>query len=124
MTSDLAQRVEAARANVRRACANATESDKLCNRTATALDHLYKIKDMAQLIRVLRDLGKQTLFDLCSSKDLFSLCRCVHPPLFRLLRPFGFRWGEVHQDHCAVYEGIQQVRLIVSSTLFDFFDYF
>ena len=40
----------------------ATEDKKLCNRTAFAIDYLYKFKDMSHLIKALIDLGNN-VFD-------------------------------------------------------------
>ena len=39
---------------------NATEDQKLCNRTDFALDYLYSMKDMSYLIEAVNSLGKCT----------------------------------------------------------------
>ena len=57
VTKELGQKVEEVRARAKEALENANESDKLCNRASFALDFLYNRKDMAQLIKVLKDLG-------------------------------------------------------------------
>jgi hypothetical protein len=58
VSEELGKRVEAAREKVKIAAENVTEEAKLCNRTNFALDYLYRLKDMAQLIKALQDLGK------------------------------------------------------------------
>ena len=58
VTKELGEKIEEVRARAKEARDNASESDKLCNRASFALDFLYNRKDMAQLIKVLKDLGK------------------------------------------------------------------
>ena len=52
------KRIQEVRERVKNAKKNATEEKKLYRRTVSALDFLYTSKDMAFLIRVIRDLGK------------------------------------------------------------------
>ena len=61
VTEELGKKIEEVRARAKEAEANASEADKLCNRASFALDILYNRKDMAQLIKVLTDLGKMLL---------------------------------------------------------------
>lgn len=56
------KRIQEVRRRVRKAQQNVTEEKKLCNRTVSALDFLYTSKDMANLIKVLRDLDVATRY--------------------------------------------------------------
>ena len=57
-----ARRLAEVRAKMSEAAKNATEAKKLCNRTAFALEFLYKSKDMSCLIGALTDLGARFYF--------------------------------------------------------------
>lgn len=57
LDSDLGAKIKEARQKVKEAQQNASEDMKLGNRTAFALDYLYKNKDMAYLIQAILDLG-------------------------------------------------------------------
>ena len=65
VNEEMVQRIEEVRAKVKIAQAEATEDAKLCNRTSTALDYLYSSKDMAKLIKCVKDLGKNASIFIC-----------------------------------------------------------
>ena len=54
------KRIKEIRDRIRNAQINAIEENKLYRRTISALNFLYTSKDMAYLIKVIRDLGKFT----------------------------------------------------------------
>ena len=59
---EFGKKIEEVRQKVKVAQENATEDKKLCNRTSFALDFLYTSKDMAQLIQILKDIGKRIFY--------------------------------------------------------------
>lgn len=58
LKAEAAQQLAEVRKRVDEANRMATEDKKLCNRTAFAIDYLYKLKDMADLIKAMKDLGE------------------------------------------------------------------
>jgi hypothetical protein len=74
----MARRLAEVRQKVDEATRNATEDKRLGNRTAGAIESLFKYKDMAQLIKALTDLGISCFFKLLiypksESKKMTSL---------------------------------------------------
>lgn len=66
LKAEASKRLAEVRLRVEEANKRATEEKKLCNRTAFAIDYLYKLKDMANLIKALNDLGITYLIVLYS----------------------------------------------------------
>lgn len=58
LKAESAKRLAEVRKRVDEANRKATEDKKLCNRTAFAIDYLYRQKDMAYLIKAMNDLGQ------------------------------------------------------------------
>ena len=73
MKAEAAKRLAEVRKRVDEANRKATEDKKLCNRTAFAIDYLYKLKDMAYLIKAMNDLGENYNCLICLRKEWLTL---------------------------------------------------
>eukprot|EP00095_Tigriopus_kingsejongensis_P001740 maker-scaffold1923_size24897-snap-gene-0.7 protein:Tk01740 transcript:maker-scaffold1923_size24897-snap-gene-0.7-mRNA-1 annotation:"abnormal spindle-like microcephaly-associated protein homolog" len=86
INEELSKKIEEVRQKVFIANENATEDKKLGNRTALALDRLYRSRDIAHLLMILKDLDVTTRFSAnCCDQIMSENDRCVRI-LLNLLR--------------------------------------